>query len=90
MTSKQTAAVQYITNRITKAAQYVTREGWANGPVVFSVAQVGKDVLVFASNATPEKLWFETYCYACVVVGPRGGIKLQSCEGFSRAQMPGN
>lgn len=87
MNKAQTQAVQSITRAVSRSAQYSTREGWLNGPVTFTVQESGKDVLVFASNIGDEKAWFETYCFACFVVGPRGGVALQDCEGFSRAAL---
>jgi hypothetical protein len=81
MNAKQTARLQYLTDSITRAAQYQTREGWVDGPVVFSVKENENGTYWFyATNVTDELRWFEKVISVMAIIGEHGGCRLYRLE----------
>ena len=85
MNAKQISALQYITSKIDDKNRFQDEN--SNGAVAFEIEQnPDGSIWLYASNAD-SKAWYETYIHVIVLVGPRGGIKVQYATGIEKSQL---
>jgi hypothetical protein len=89
MTPAQTRTIQRLTNRADRDARYTSdakSSEYLDGPVLFEVREFTTgSVLLIAHNNTDERKWFMGSASAYVVIGVRGGVKVDAKDvtGFS-------
>src|SRR5262245_49486580 len=85
LTPSQIKTLQWLTNSITRETYMGTTDSWMNGPVVFSLRTDFSrgEVMLWASNATDERKWFQSSLAAGALVGPRGGVTVTGAYGVA-------
>ena len=72
-------------NRFVKSTMRDDSNPFVSGPLLYSVQPVaGGSVMLTVTNNTDEARWFDKLMSAIVLVGPRGGVRVYSNDGFPR------
>lgn len=87
MNAAQVAAISRMTSRIDAANRLSATDSWLNGPVIYRIEAHEGGPLLFATNATDERRWWESDMFVGVLFGARGRATVLLCEGISKRRI---